>query len=374
MLDTIVITLPDRTFCIEHPERFNPHAGALRSPAYGNSSLIKAIYNATRTEKAKGYKPRLTLLKQPYKQPILKIEFSAPKLIFGNNFEELRGRDDLEAVITALNCALADMGIKVADDTLLNARVSAVHYSKNILLDRSTPCFLLIQALEKLDINGKLDLNQTDFRNGGQMVKYHASSYEIALYDKVKDLEQAAKYGEKRGIETDYGDMADLFTEKRKPEVLRFEVRLTSRKIKPLFQTLNIEQDGTLNSLFSADYSRAVLMHFWKTITDGLYLMNIDTKNIERLVHAARAAFPKKHPTTIMGLVGYIVTCQNLGVRGARLALGLKNHQWYRLKTDTMALGNSRICPRFLILNGIKQQLIEFIPLEQQDIVIDGLI
>ena len=148
--------------------------------------MIKCHYNPTKAEKASGYKPRLTLYRKPFTERAsavwLKIEFSAPKLIFGNNFQEFAGRDDLEVVLNALHKALAIMGITMTLDTLRQAKTSAIHYSKNILLERTTPCFLLIQALEKLDLSAKLDLNQTDFRNNGQMVKYHASSYEIALF------------------------------------------------------------------------------------------------------------------------------------------------------------------------------------------------
>lgn len=378
MLDTIAIILPEHDFEIKYPERFNPHAWTIYNPMFGDKGMVKAVYNPTKAESVKGYKPRLTLFKKPYTERAralwLKIEFSAPKLVFGNNFQELNGRDDFETVLTALFRALSDMGIEVAYETLKNAKVTAIHYSKNILLERTTPCFLLIQALEKLDISTKLDLTQTDFRNGGQMVKYHAGTYEIALYDKVKDLEQACKYGAKRGIENDYECMNDLFLDKRKPEVLRFEIRLTGRKIKPLFYSLGFKQKCTLDELFNASLSRAVLLHYWQTITNGLYLMNIDTKDIERLVYAVRAVFPKKRPCKIMEMIGYVVACQNLGVRGARLALGLKNHQWYRMKADTKVLENNKTCPRFLILNGIKQQLVEFVPLVKDDIVVDGLL
>ena len=379
MLDTIAISLTDKDFRIKHPERFSPHASMVRNPAFSGGRILKATYNATNAEKATGYKPRLTLFKRPcrgsYSSIWLKIEFSAPKMVYGNNFEELSSSDDLKLVLEALHEALQSMGIETTYDVLLNATVSMIHYSKNILLDRSTPCFLLIQALEKLDMSTKLDLTQTDFRNGGQMVKYHASSYEIAIYDKVKDLEQASKYGAKRGVETDYGNMPDLFAEhKKKPEVLRLEIRLTSRKVKPVLKTLSLETECTLKNLFSADISRSVLLHYWKIITDGLYMLNIDTKDIEKLVYAIQAAFPRKRPNKIMELIGFIVCCQKLGVRGARMALNLKNHQWYRIKADAKALEGKDICPRFLILNGIKKDLQEFIPLVKADIVVDGLI
>jgi hypothetical protein len=378
MLDTIAISLPEKDFYIKYPERFSPNAKTVYNPHFGDRGLIKSIYNPTKAEKERGYKPRLTLFKRPYTERSrsiwLKIEFSAPKLVFGNNFEELGNGDDLPTVINTLLKALQFMGIETTYDILLNAKISMIHYSKNILLDRSTPCFLLIQALEKLDLSTKLDLTQTDFRNSGQMVKYHASTYEIALYDKVKDLEQAIKYGDKRGIENDYISMPDLFNHNTKPEVLRFEIRLTSKKIKPLLKKLGCKPDCTLGNLFSPDISRSVLMYYWDSITNGLYMMNINTKDIDKLVYAIRAAFPKKRPAKIMELIGFITTCQNLGVRGARLALSLKNHQWYRSKSDVKKLEDNNICPRFLILNEIKKDLQEFIPLIKADIVVDGLI
>jgi len=44
------------------------------------------------------------------------------------------------------------------------------------------------------------------------------------------------------------------------------------------------------------------------------------------------------------------------------------------MKTDTKVLENSKACSRFLTLNGIKQHIKEFIPLERQGIVIERLI
>lgn len=379
MLDTIAISLPEKDYNIKYPERFSPHAFLIRNPGFSGKCVVKSIYNPTKEEKAKGYKPRLTIFKRSVKGNYgtiwLKIEFSAPKLVFGNNFEELGVSGNLEIVLKALHKALQEMGVETKYDSLLNAKVSMIHYSKNILLNRSTPCFLLIQVLEKLDMSTKLDLTQTDFRNGGQMVKYHASTYEVALYDKVKDLEQASKYGEKRGVESDYGNMPDLFSQnKQKPEVLRFEVRLTTRKLKPILRNLDFDNECTFKNLFSANISRAVLLHYWEIITNGLYMLNINTNDLEKLVYAIQTAFPRKRPNKTMELIGFILCCQKLGVRGARMTLNLKNHQWYRMKADAKALEGKDVCPRFLILNGIEKDLQEFIPLVKADIVVDGLI
>lgn len=246
MLDTIVLTLPEHQFSISYPERFSPDSGFLTNPVYGGRTLMKAIYNPTKAESSSGYKPRLTLVKRPFTDRInsisLEIEFSAPKLVFGNNFVEFNGRADFEAVLSTLHSVLGEMGIEVEPSVLRTAQVTAIHYSKNVLLDRNTPVFLLITELQKLDVSAKLDLNQTDFRNGGQMVKYHAGTYEVALYDKVKDLEQASKYGNSRSAETDSACQLNFLSFKELPEVLRFEVRLRSKKLKPLIKQIGISK------------------------------------------------------------------------------------------------------------------------------------
>lgn len=372
MLDTIALTLPDHLCRITKPERFSPHLDYIRNSV--SHGTAKAVYNPTKADKDTGYKPRLTLFRRAARNAgvsiFLRIEFSAPKLVFGNNFEELRGQADFHIVINILHAALLQMGIETQKETLMAASVGMIHFSKNILLGRHTPCFLLIQQLEKLDLSQKLDLTRTDFRNGGQMVKYHANAYEIALYDKVKDLEQARKYGAKRGAETAYEGQTALFKNAPyPPEVLRIEVRLTSKKLKLLLKSLKQERPTTLESLFSADLSRCVLLHFWTLITDGLAAMMIATDDAASLIQSIRKAFPRKRPHKVTEIVGFLTACQKIGFRGAALALGMKPHQIYRIKADIKALEKQQIQPRFSVLNLVKNELIRFVPLTAADIV-----
>ncbi|MGQ0527577.1 MAG: hypothetical protein ACT4OY_06060 [Alphaproteobacteria bacterium] len=378
MLDTIALNLRRDDYIIHKPERFHPHAGALTNPLFGDGGIVKCYYNPGKKEKEDRYLPRLTLFKKPFGYWVdavwLKIEFSAPKLIFGNNFEELRGRQDFDRVINALLDALKRMGIETTREVLTNAKVSAIHYSKNILLERDTPCHLLIQTLEKMDMSAKLDLNQTDFRYGGQMAKYHASNFEIVIYDKVKDLEQARKYGYKRGVETDYNCQHGLFEGRTKPEVLRLEVRLKSRKIKSLLASLGFQPRTILKDLFCANLSRAVLLHYWDEMTKGLYILNIEAGSCEKLVDNIRAHFPSKRPNSVLALMGFINACQETGIRGAKLLLKLSDAQFSRLKADAKKLEQNYKCPRFRILAAIRAQLKEFIPLIRADIVSEELL
>ena len=372
MLDTVVLSLPEHLFRIKYTDRFIPDAGFLLNPMYGGNSMIKAVYNPTKAEKHGGYKPRLTLIKKPFTERsraiMLRIEFSAPKLLYGNNFVELRG-DDFVPVVTTLHTALTSMGIELSLDTLKAANVSAIHYSKNILLERETPCFLLIRELEKLDLSAKLDLTQTDFRNSGQMVKYHASTYEIALYDKLKDLQQARIYGDKRSAEIDNSYQTDLLNTLKLPEVLRFEIRLKSRKLKPLVQKFGRTEALTFENLFNASLSRTILLYFWNQITGGLYLLNLNSDDPADLIARIKATYPKKRQISILQLVGFAYTADKLGIRGAKLHLGLNNQTFYRLKKDLKDLDAAHTNPRFSVLKAVKDQITEFIPLIADDIV-----
>ena len=89
-----------------------------------------------------------------------------------------------------------------------------------------------------------------------------ASTYEIAIYDKVKELEQGSMNGTCSGAETDYDCQHNLFAGKKMPEVLRLEVSLKSRKAKSLLKTLGIQCDMTLKALFCTSLSHAVLIHY----------------------------------------------------------------------------------------------------------------
>jgi hypothetical protein len=159
MLDTVVLTLDSRHFEILQPERFSPSAkGLVASPYYplGSRGNFACVQNPTKADlKAGRYLPRLTLSKRKISAGFaltLRIEFSAPKLIFGNNFDELGSRDFAEVLI-ALQVRLGEMGIRLLQDALRQARVSAIHFSKNIAFTDYTTCFMVMSELDLIDLS-----------------------------------------------------------------------------------------------------------------------------------------------------------------------------------------------------------------------------
>ena len=108
MIDTVVLLIPWEDFKIMDYGTFSPSARGMFEPPY--YSLSRGSFNCiqypTKSDLIEGnYKPRLTLSKRLVcggYSIALKIEFSAPKLLFGNNFEELKD-NDFEAVVIKLH-------------------------------------------------------------------------------------------------------------------------------------------------------------------------------------------------------------------------------------------------------------------------------
>lgn len=273
MIDTIVLTPKQNMFTIIDHDRFEPSTKGLYDSSYGlgSRSYLTCKQNPTPGELKNGiYKPRLTITKRLYEgayQTMMKVEFSAPKLIYKNNFDELE-EGDFNSVVGVLQQKLKEMGVLVFNQLLVNAPVSAIHYSKNIELFNGLTPYTLLKEIQKANITQRLDFNQSDFRNEGQSLKYRTNSFEIAFYDKVKDL-QKSKISEKRAIEKDNAIQMGLFDDiqqyrKQKPiEILRMEIRLNQRqKIRQILEKTNTEIEPTFQNLFKKDIAKRVLIHF----------------------------------------------------------------------------------------------------------------
>ncbi|HCR81341.1 MAG: hypothetical protein UY13_C0002G0121 [Candidatus Pacebacteria bacterium GW2011_GWB1_47_8] len=375
MLDTVVLTLSKGMYYIKEPDRFEPSARLIldENSSMGSRGYIPAKQNPTKRELQSGiYKPRLTLTNRfnhtGRREATLKIELSLPKLLFGNNFDEL-SIDDFDPVTKLLKSRLKDMGVMVWEKFLLNAPVSAIHYSKNIpLTDGSTPHYL-ISKINEANIKLSLDINQTDYRNDGHSYKWHANSYEVAFYDKIKDLEMAKK-SEKRAVERDNAlqlSLFDTFEKRKQLEVLRMEVRLNKRqKIKQLFRTLGIQSELTYKNLFSPSISQQVLLH---------YLDEVESKRLP--------LFDYKPTSPKSLLADLIINNSRLGLKKTVQLYGLKQifnditprelrtmfsgysqRSWYRLIAEAKTV---KLPPSKSPLEVIREHLTNFEPLKLVD-------
>ena len=375
MLDTIVLTLSKSMFILNEPDRFEPSAKHIldEKSSLGSRGYFSAKQNPTSRELKNGYyKPRLTLTNRfnhtGRREASLKIELSLPKLLFGNNFDEIEIKD-FATVVALLQSRLKEMGILIFTPLLENAPVSAIHYSKNIPLTDGTTPHYLISKIKQANVSLALDVNQTDYRNDGHSYKWHSNSYEVAFYDKLKDLEMANK-SEKRAIENDNAiqlNLFEAFKERKRLEVMRMEVRLNKRqKIGQLFKAIGIQSELTLKNLFSSKIAQQVLLH---------YLDELEGKRLP--------LFDYKPTSPSSLLADLVINNPSIGVRKTIQLFGLKQafdnttprelrnmfgkygqRSWYRLiaEAKTISLPTTK-SP----LGIVREHLTRFEPLKLVD-------
>lgn len=375
MIDTIVLTLKTGMFTILDHDKFSPSTKGLYDASIGyyrlgGRSNITCKQNPTPNELKQGiYKPRLTVTKRINRERnfeiTLKIEFSIPKLLYGNNFDELT-EADFPAVIQKLKTVLRDMEVYILEQHLTNAPVSSVHYSKNIALTDYTTPYTYLSQLNKLNINQRLDTNRTDFRNEGHSFKYRANSFEIVFYDKIKDLQQA-KISEKRAEEKDNAlqlGLFDILNQKRPLEVLRVEIRLNKRqKISQILRLIGKDFEPTFTNIFNQDTAKEVLLHYITEIEQAyppLLIYQYDSpkkffSGFIRTNHTAKL-------TQALKMLGLRVLIDEIGVREFReMTKHYGSSAWYSLNKEMKALTQTDEPSIFSLL---REQINKFEPLK----------
>ena len=97
MIDTVVLLLPQDSFQITNPDKFVPNARHDHKcqPKCRSRNPIEAKSNQERISLLAYISQGLHcfITHENKKQVMLRIELSLPKLFYGNNFQELKGKD-----------------------------------------------------------------------------------------------------------------------------------------------------------------------------------------------------------------------------------------------------------------------------------------
>ena len=335
MVDTIKILLP-----IPDPMKLDsPQFSPLTISQLVRGPGFKTNLNMTKEYAKLGrYMPRLTLYKRfngsiPYYE--LGVEFSAPKLLRGNNFEELVG-SDLPLLAESLQSALDELvGYTFSIEEIVNAKVSAFHPSKNIVLPDVTSCRAVIAARARLDITMLYDLHRVDYRDGC-LLHLHANTIDIAFYDKLADL-RTARISNKRAFDKEpvvQSDIVDKLIVENELNVLRYEIRLNNRrKIKEMYPEL---EEWTLSSLFDEEVCRKPLFAHWQRITESIDVMGMDMEKPYEVLHNLLLSKNGKTLRQNLALAGGLMVLGQVGYRDFHhLVSGTFDPTtWYRLKKD----------------------------------------
>lgn len=245
------------------------------------------------------------------------------------------------------------------------------------LADYAT-CAMILGELGKINLTKRLDLSKTDFRNGGHAIRYHANSYELAFYDKVKDMQQA-KISDKRAIEKDYAIQEDLFakiTVRKKLEVLRMELRIGNRtKLKNLLKQLGIDCPMTFESLFSQSLAQKMLLHFWSIINKDIPLLALSQFKAEDIYYALmRESKSKAKPAKLLQQIGALAVIQNVGIRGLHSLVSSHSNDrtWQRMKKE-LEKGDLSCRMKYAAITNVQRCLDGFEPLKIENHMIGKL-
>jgi hypothetical protein len=360
MVDTVKLLIPVPNPLVFDGSRFAPStlSELVKSTNYGKTALNPSPTYA----KLGKYMPRLTMFKRPSKTgPVfqLAVEFSAPKILFDNNFDELT-EDDLEPLLAVLQGKLYELlNYRFFKQQLLDADVGAWHPSKNIVFLDYTACQTVLNAIGKLDISRIYDLQKTNFRDG-HVVHIHCNSLDIAFYDKMADLRKS-KLSQKRAFEKDglaQLNLLESLEEYRPLEIFRYEVRFVGKQsIQRAFPDL---EKRTLGTLFKRELCQGILIKHWQKITDSVDLLALDVKQPYELLQNYLEENQDATPQAALAAIAGMLVVGQVGATGLRNTIEARYgpHAWYRLKP----LLKSPQAYRFTYFQRIDEVLEQFTP------------
>lgn len=370
MIDTAILTIPKENYTLMH----NPDAAPWE--LHSKSGFYeKHVKNQTNSQKKDGvYRPRISIIKRGLEER-LKIEFSIPKLIFGNNIDEVCEKD-FDNIIQKLQESLRDFGVFVFAPNLKKASVSVFHPSKNILLSDNYTASAVIKELRKINLTKKLDLNRDSFRNDGQSIQLYANSHSLVVYDKMQDL----KKPKKRAIDKENTlNQAALFhqleTLWKKPEILRIEARLSNKvKMNAVLVKNGFGKNPTFEEVFKENICQKIVAAYWDelVVKDNLFLFSL-SNNPKQILKKLIQGYPAIKPKEAVYLVGLDQLCKDEdGIRELRgkLEKQATSRTWYRMTKDMRKLNlvqNPASCHGWI--SQTEAQIKAFKPLKSSDLL-----
>jgi hypothetical protein len=340
-IDTIVLTLEAHEFVLLKPWMFTPHANEVlgSSPTrMGKGKYNSAKRNPTKEDNAEaGYLPYITVYKAARAGGYVKamrIQFSAPKILVGNNFDEI-DEADFENVSQKVFDGLRYYGIRLFGgiDTLRNAKVTTVHYSKNFPLTNYMSTRQAVAELRRCDVNSWRDVSNSEYMeasadiNNGHGYKTHSKYHELAFYDKIAEYKKG-----KRGtpvFDKDSQVQLNMFDDNTMLhyEVLRMEARLNSAKrIKAELARADVAvTELTFKNLFSENISKRVLLqHLADFAATYPKIADAEAETAYQLLAELSFKNPSRNISTIVNAIGLQTLAKEKGVRAVKDLVGTK--------------------------------------------------
>lgn len=277
-MDTVVIKIQGpRKFTIANKSWFLPELTSRRFHELSDTEKqsIRRYLRAFRFEppEKSAYLPKITIyeaLNADRDEVLYTLEaaFSVPKLLYGNSVQEV-SENDLEKVLHAFRTTLARAGIGIESNNIATARVSQVHFCKNVLLPPEIRMQEVLADLKRTDISKAVDITQKEFKHGGQVLHIYSQTVERVFYDKVLDATRPKGKRKDKGRVEKEREIIDRYGLAHR-EIFRYEYRL--KKNQTLKSDVNTalgrpyETRVLLKDLFEPSLCKTILLKSWRDL------------------------------------------------------------------------------------------------------------
>jgi hypothetical protein len=272
------------------------------------------------------------------------VEFSAPKIVFSNNFDELAD-GDFDRVCKQLSKALRRLGVAVNKDTLKTAQVNTLHYSKNVILTDGRLAKMLVRELSKANVSTHRRSKIKTYSNDGEAMYFHTSKWAFVGYDKLAEFRRS-RNNKKELLEKDYYcqlSLFDEFTPDTPFEVIRLEARYADRRtIRTNLKRAGVavSEELTFDELYSEHTAKTILLYELNQLEVATPNILSTERDLDRFIDNLLANQVK--PDRIVYAVGVKKILEQYGSRGARSRIDASSSQWSRLIAKTNSLGFTR--------------------------------
>ena len=219
------------------------------------------------------YRPKINLVCDYYGKKQIYVEFSAPKLLYGNNLTELK-ESDCADVVTRLVLVLGDLGIRIFRKDIENAISKKLHLSKNFIVPENTTCADAINIFK----TAKYPHMELEEIEKDKCIKFYSDDFAIVIYDKVGEMKFHNSFDE-------LPENVKVLPEIEQHRILRIEVQMKEYSIKNKIVNDILETNGNLKfkQAFNEEIFKEIFERILKKLNETIPDMVLEGKEIEEL-------------------------------------------------------------------------------------------
>lgn len=296
---------------ISVPERLTPENSPFKAFSRNLKNIPQSQLNSKDYSKEYGlYFPTVKYLERPVHGGIshdLRVEFSAPKLIFnGDNLREVTA-SDYEKVVKTLYERLLQMGFDwITYPDVVNTSVSRLDVCKNIIFEKESDITSITRILKLGNMGGMYEPINKNYSGGGRGFGFGIKNETVTVYDKGAEMRHCGQVSQFSKI-----------------PVLRLEVKMGAPSIieKRLKESgIEVKDSVTLADVFKEDIWKALLMNKFNIWYNTIPKINIDTNLTQVYLNIARSEAGKRGGyTRATERFAWYVMATSSGLNGAEL-------------------------------------------------------